>query len=347
VIEIRVDPSKLHILDTDRSVKVVCDVTIDGEKFKDATITEKGDIGSTSTLAEKPGFNIRFGKDRPEGMKKLTINNARQDVTFLHEHISYEIYRRAGLPAPRSAHGVMTLNGKPYGLYVMVEPKDTLYLARHFGKENDKGQLYEVDVVDFVDGYSDPVNVSLKDDDDDPAKFDPAKRADLQALANAVRAPSEQLIAAVSEQLDFDSFITAYALDALIGHWDGPMFNTNNYYLYKNPVTKRFVMLAHGIDQAFDLSLDPLREPKMLLAQRVRSLPALDAQWRAEMNRVMEKAWIVRDLIARIDKALEITKNAKATGEATQRDLDVFQTFGPGMRDSVDARRALWVQRPF
>src|SRR5687768_1220130 len=62
LIEIQADAAKLHLLDTDRTVKVDCDVTIDGEKFKDATITEMGDIGSSSTLAEKPGFNVRFGK---------------------------------------------------------------------------------------------------------------------------------------------------------------------------------------------------------------------------------------------------------------------------------------------
>ena len=351
LIDIQADAAKLHLLDTDRSVKVNCDVSIDGEKFKDASITEKGDIGSSSSLAEKPGFNVRFGKDRPEGLKKLTLNNARQDVTFLHEHVAYELYRRAGLPAPRTAHGLVTLNGTPYGLFVLVEPKDTLYLARHFGKENDKGNLYEVDMVDFADGYLDPVHVSLKDADDDPTTFNPATRADLRALAEAVRAPEDQVVAAVTEQLDLNAFLTAYALDALIGHVDGPMFNTNNYYLYKNPGTKRFVLLAHGIDQGFDVSFDPRQPPKLALAQRIRALPELEVRWRAELNRVMDKAWLVPDLSARIDQAVAIAKTSRATAAgasgAAQRDLDMLLSFGLGMRDVVDARRAQWVAQPF
>ncbi len=66
VIEIKCDPKELHWLDEDREHKVACDVTIDGEKYKDANFTEKGDVGSSSTLAEKPSFTIRFGKDRPK-----------------------------------------------------------------------------------------------------------------------------------------------------------------------------------------------------------------------------------------------------------------------------------------
>ncbi len=279
-------------------------------------------------------------------MKKLVINNARQDVTFTHEHVAYEIYRRAGLPQVISAHGVMTLNDKPYGLYVMEEAKDTAYLQKWYG--NGTGNFYEVDVVDFADGWTDPVNVDLKNDDDtESGPPDMSKRADLQALAEAVKAPDDQFLGAIKEKLDLDHFITVYALDALLSHWDGPMFNTNNYYLYRNPADNRFVFVGHGIDQAFDVDFDPLQVPKLLLAQRVRAIPELDLQWRDAMNWVMENAWDNTVLFPRIDKVVEIAGQVKLTSEAVGRDVALVQQFAAGVKNLLDGRKAQWLAQPF
>jgi spore coat protein CotH len=345
-VDVRADESHLHVLDEDRSVRVPCDVTIDGERFRDATITEKGSIGSSSTLAEKPGFTIRFGDDRPEGMKKLTLNNARQDPTFLHEHMAYDLYRRAALPAPRTAHGVVALNRRAYGVYVMVEPKDERFLKRYFGAAGDSGNLYEIEVADFADSFADPVSVTLKNGDDD-AENDPFERADLRALADAVRTEDEQFAAAVSDRLDLGQFITAYAIDGLMAHWDGPMFGINNYYLYKNPADGRFVLFPHGADQVFDPTFDPLSPPKLLLAQRIRGIPALDAQLRGEMNRIMDTVWQVGPMFERIDRVRAIMGDAPSREEANARDVAQFLTFVDSLRQAIDARRAAWLGQPF
>jgi hypothetical protein len=278
-------------------------------------------------------------------MKKLVINNGRQDVTFVHEHVAYEIYRRAGQPQVISAHGLMTLNDKPYGLYVMEEAKDSAYLQKWYGSGT--GNFYEVDVVDYVDGWMDPVNVDLKNDDDVPGQQDISKRTDLQALADATSAPDDQFLGAIKERLDLDQFINVYALDALLSHWDGPMFNTNNYYLYRNPADNRFVFVGHGIDQAFDLSFDPVQPPKLLLAQRIRAIPELDRQWRDSMNAIMESAWTADVLYPRIDKVIEIVGQAKLTSEAVGRDVATVQQFASGVRDLMDARKAEWLANPF
>ena len=348
LIEIRADPTNLHFLDEDRSVKVSCEVTIDGERYADANFTEKGSIGSSSTLAGKPGFNIRFGKERPTGMKKLTINNSQQDVTFLHEHLAYELYRRGGMAAPRTAHGLMTLNERPYGLYVMVEPKDDLFLERSFGKDNAAGNLYDFNVSDFVDNLYDPTRVALEDSDDESSDVNREKRADLQALADVVRgAANDELAAAIGLRLDLDQFIAAYAIDSLMAHWDGPIFNTNNYYLYDKPADGRFVLLPHGADQVFDSTYDPLTPPTMLLARRIRAIPELDRQLRDAMNWVMSDVWIVDVLMARIAQVRKVLGAVKTSDAAAARDISWFQDFGAGVGEQLDARKARWLRQPF
>jgi hypothetical protein len=345
-VALRIDPDRVWILDADRSIRVPCEVTIDGTTYVDAEIKEKGS-GSSSTLAGKPGFTISFGKEHPRGLDKLTLNNAVQDPSLLHEHLAYELYRRAGVPAPRTAHATVTLNGRPYGVYVMVESVDKEFLERAFGEGNGKGNLYEGAGSDFVDdaalggsewgpGYFEG-NLELKDADEGRT------RADLQALVGAALAPDEGFADAILTVLDLDRFITAYALDALLAHWDGPMFsNLNNYYLYANPADGRFVLLPHGVDQVFDATFDPLTPPRAVIARRVRSVPALDARFRGELNRLVARVWDVEVLLARTDRAAAALRAIKAPDDAAARDLALFEGALEGLRAQVVGRPARW-----
>jgi spore coat protein H len=339
-VDIRVEPARLSLLDTDRSVRVPCEITIDGVRFAEAEIKEKGSAGSSSSLDGKPGFTVSFGKAHPAGLDKLTLNNALQDPSFLHEHLAYELYRRAGLPAPRTTHATVTLNGRPYGIYVLVEPVDEEFLARTFGANNDQGNLYEGSLRDFVEGPLDPAVIELKDEDKG------RKRDDLKALADVVEnTPDEQFASAIAERLDLPRFLTAYALDSVLAHWDGPMFNNNNYYLYAHPRDRRFVLLPHGADQVFDPAFDPLSPPKMRLAQRIRAIPALDAQLRAEMNRLVEQAWDVPALLDRIGRVAANVHAITSPPEVVARDIATFDATVESMRTQVVQRRAEWQPR--
>ena len=119
-------------------------VTYDGVVLPSSGIRKKGFIGSRRDLFDKTGFTIDFHEfvreQRLLGLKKLTLNNAVQDPSFLHEHLAYEIFRRAGLPAPQTAHALVTFNGEPFGLYVVKESVDGEFLDRNFGGRERSGQ---------------------------------------------------------------------------------------------------------------------------------------------------------------------------------------------------------------
>ncbi len=163
-VDIEVAPDDLPALDADRTVKVPCSITIDGIRFEGATIREKGSIGSSSDLDGKPSFHVQFGKQkRPKGLKKITFHNAKQDPSFVHEHLGYEMYR-AGIPAPRTGHGALALNARDYGIYVVVEPVDEKSLKREFG--NGDGNLYEGNGHDFIEGAANHEFLELKEEED-------------------------------------------------------------------------------------------------------------------------------------------------------------------------------------
>src|SRR5205823_1060928 len=97
---------------------------------------------------------IKFDQFVPDqgifGLHKIALDNSKQDASFLDEHLAYELHRWAGLPAPLTAHAVVSLNGRVMGIYVLKEPVDKQFLGRAFGHANRNGNLYEGTLVDFV-----------------------------------------------------------------------------------------------------------------------------------------------------------------------------------------------------
>jgi spore coat protein CotH len=71
----------------------------------------------------------------------MTLNNMVQDGSAMHEDVSYEMFREAGVPASRVAHVELYLNGEYRGLYLHVETVDDQFLKRHFLDPD--GNLYE------------------------------------------------------------------------------------------------------------------------------------------------------------------------------------------------------------
>lgn len=260
--------------DEDQANRVPCDVTWDGELLAQAGCRKKGSAGSVDAYTGKPAFSIKFDHLVP-GQKlgafdRMSLDNALQDSTLLDEVVAYQTFRRAGLPAHRTAMAVVTLDGVARGIYIAVEPYDKEFLRDRFGDGNGDGNLYESLAADFA---VDPANMELKDPDG-------RSRADLDALAAAVdTAPDATFVAEVGALLDLDQAITFIAAELALDAEDGFALGRNNYYLYHRPDTDRFVLLPHGQD---DVLRNPELEPDYplpaRLAARIREIPELSAQ---------------------------------------------------------------------
>ncbi|UQA63157.1 CotH kinase family protein [Polyangium aurulentum] len=336
-VEITVDEPYLDELATDLENRVPCTVVYDGERIEGAGIRQKGN--SLVDLSDKPSFSVKldaFDEDADlHGLNKLLLNSSAQDPTFLRERLGADLYARAGLPTARVAHAVVTLNGVDKGVYVVVEAIDKDFLRRRFGEANGEGNLYEGPCCgDFVDDID---HMELEDE-----KKEGRSRDDLIALAQVIQdAPDAELAAKVDERLDFGGFITSYALDALIDHWDGYAYRGNNYYVYNNPADGRFVFIPHGMDRILeDPHFDPETTPVTRLPQRIREIPALDEQLHAEIGRLVTTAWDENALLGAIDQAEGVLRTASA-GEQTSRDIADFDANVSGLRETVKLRGTL------
>lgn len=340
-LELTVAAADLATLDNDQTVRVPCTVRYDGVELARAGCRKKG-ASSLRPLADKPGFTIKLDSfvagQRLDGLRKLTVDNAAQDPSLVTGHLAYELHRRAGLPAPRTAHATLRFNGEDKGLYVVEESTTADYLAAHFGAGG--GNLYE-GPWDFPRGAA---AADLKDE-----VSEMRTRDDLEALTRVVMdTPDAQLADALAPLLDVDRFITAFAVEMAAVLWDNYAIVAWNFYLYHVP-GGRFVLLTHGVNwplwradyDPFDLAQDPwgTGDPPGYLCVRLRRIPALDARFRAELTRVARDAWDVDALLARVDRAHATLHSRPLTGRAAA-DLAAHDAIVDDVRGFVRDRRA-------
>jgi cysteine-rich repeat protein len=345
-IDIVVDLQYWDQLDNDSENRVPCTVKFNSKVLENSGCRKKGGYGSVQPLSGKPGFSVKFnefeeGQDL-NGLTRILFNNAVQDPGFLNEHIGYEVYRRAGIPAARTAHGVLRLNGETKGIYVIAEAFDKKFLARHFGEENKQGNLYEGPA--FVDFVTDVAGMDLKDEVEEMRSRD-----DLIALSKIVQTASDaELAEALKPKLDLDGFIKGFAIDAIAHHWDGYSFLIiNNYYMYNNPATGKFLFMPHGMDQLFqDVNFDVDTWPKGRLSQRVRTIPALDAQFHDSIVSVLQTAWDVPYLLKRIDQVTAIIATNTNMDPAAVNDIASYEAHVNGTRTAVAYRKSILLGEP-
>ncbi len=232
-------------LSADRFQKVRGSLAWRGAFFPEVEVTTKGYVGSARSLDQKAGWKIdlnEYADHRMAGVEALTLNNMVQDYSFVHEDLTYRLYRAVGVPAPRVGYVRLYVNGVQWGLYANIETPDDTFLARWF--EDNSGALYEGAYgVDFNAGYEYSFEY-----DEGP---DPNDRSDLTALIAALDQPADDVgLAGVEALVDLDEFLAMMAVEAVSLHWDG-YTTANNYRAYHDPTSDRFSFIPWGTDQTW------------------------------------------------------------------------------------------------
>ena len=311
---------------------VNADVTIDGVKFEKVGLRKKGFIGSQSS--SRPSLKIKLNHTDKEqaigGLTKLTMNNNKQDGSLVSQYMGYAIFNQAGSPAPRCAFAKVTVNGKNIGIYSHVESMRKPLLARGFG--NDAGTLYEGTVVDFYEDWEG--SLEHKRGDDKPGR---EKIRQLIQLLESEEASEE----AIGRLVDLDSFYRFWAIEGLLGFWDGYSGNANNFFIYLNPKTDRFHFMPWGADALFRkrsmLNFD-FRAPvsvktKGRVAYRLYQLPESRERYRKTLHGLLKEHWVEDKLLAECDRIEALIK------PHLNREQYRFTQSLDGTRDFIEARR--------
>jgi spore coat protein CotH len=307
-------------------------VVIDGRKFDSVGIRKKGFFGSA--VSTRPSLKIdlnRYVKDQSlAGQNMLTFNNNNQDSTRVQTYLVYRFMNEAGAKSPRSNFARIIVNGEYLGIYSHVESVRKPMMRRLFG--NSKGDLWEGYAGDFTDSeYNRIVHKWGKDDESET----------LRALYELIQSPEPIPLESLEKLLDLDAFITFWASEVLIGHWDGYASNRNNYYLYRDPGSGLFYFIPWGPDSAFwdpgpFLSADLPKSFKAdgRLCQRLWEVPEVRTRYRREMQRLLDDVWNEKRMLAEMDQALSLTQSYRQVPEQVVADNS------SSIREFIESRRA-------
>ncbi len=260
--ELETDRAGMDSLRREPRQSVPATLRIGSNSWESVGIRVKGAAGSTRSIDDLPALTLNIDKFKKgqkfHGLEKIHLNNSVQDPSRMSEIVCADLYRRAGIPATRASHALVSLNGRNLGLYVLKEGFDKTFLRRHF--KDPSGNLYDGGFLQEID----------QDLELDSGK-EPPDRNDLRALAQVCHLRDAiQRRKGLEQWLDVDRFITYTALQILTEDWDGYPANRNNYRLYHEPASGRFTFLPHGMDQMFDHGGMPLdRGFEGMVAQRV------------------------------------------------------------------------------
>jgi spore coat protein H len=232
----------------------------DGQSFPKVGIRYKGngtimDASNTIKKSFKIDLNRYDEKHRFQGLKTINLNSGVADPSKARETLSYAAYRRAGVPAPRTALAEVTLTvpgkyDKEYlGLYTILESVDKAFLKAHF--KNDAGLLFKPERsggLNFL-GEDWERYVEAYQPKRDATPEEQKRFLSFVKLVNA--APDDQFKNEIEQYLDVDEFLRFMSTTALLVNLDSFFTIGHNFLLYMHPDTKKFHFIPWDMDRSF------------------------------------------------------------------------------------------------
>ena len=275
-VDLQVEDWAQFIAEAPAEEYVPCTVVIDGEEFYQVGLRAKGN--NSLRLTEEYGlsrYSLKLEFDHYvdggnyHGLDKFSLDASFQDNSYLKTYLVYDMMAFMEVPTPLCSYTWVTVNGRPWGLFLAIEEPEDAFARRNFG--TDHGQLYKPDYRSLSDENAD---VALRYIGDDPGRypnlFDNAKfdvdGADQARLIEALRVLStgENLETAVN----VDKVLRYFTVQVFVMNWDSYLGHTgHNYFLYEEDGILSILPwdynLAFG---TYALGMtEPIRDPDVLL----------------------------------------------------------------------------------
>ena len=321
----------------------VSEVRIDGQRVVETGVRLRGSGDAFRPLADKPRLQLDFDHFAPDrtfyGLTSLTLNNSAGDCSRMREVMAHDVFAAAGLPTPRAAFAHVFVNGEDYGLYVLVESQDEVWLQRHYAEAD--GTLYDGGPVPNERGepvFLDleraliPLFPRLAGEND--------RRADLREVVEAVEgnAGRPTFYDAVGEVVDWEIFHKHAAAEIWTGHGLGYLGRGGGYRIYFDPQDEKMDFSPWDLESAFhpEEAFDcPFAEPCGVLARLCWADEDCFAAQRATVI-ALDDTLAGRDMVGLFDAANALTR---ATAVANPRDACT-----PVQLDEARARIRAWLE---
>jgi spore coat protein CotH len=266
-----------------------CDIVWNGLRMRNVAVRSRG---SGSRYGAKPGLELSFdhyaSQQRFLGLRALVLDNLVTDPSMLRESTSMALMRRLGIAAPHEAPARVFVNGAFAGLYMMVEPVDSVFTSKSF---DGAGLLFEY-------RWTFPFYATFPGESLDPyAVLFESRNSGLHSMTE-LYAPMRELFRAIN---DLAGLLRTLGASTFMAEWDGILGydGMNNFYVYR--VGERARVIPWDRDQAFHAADYPLLAgaAENVLMRRLLADPALRAAYVAAVIEAMASAtadsWLERE----------------------------------------------------
>lgn len=221
---------------------ILADVNIDGNSLDSIGVRLKGYSSYFFNTSIKKSIKLDFNEfvagRKYDGLKKLNLNNGTGDPAIQRDAICFDLMRKSGVAAPRTSYAKIFLNDTYWGLYVLIEQIDKVFLTDQFGSKD--GHLFK-----------NMGNSDLKWEGADSTIYqevfdlktgqDPNAWNSFINFVDVLNNTSDQDFKEEIEKVfDVNRYLKTLTVDVAMNNWDSYIQHGRNFYIYENPITKRF-----------------------------------------------------------------------------------------------------------
>ncbi|KAI9029709.1 coth protein-domain-containing protein [Phycomyces nitens] len=259
--------------------------------------------GQTSRLFDKFSYNfhLKHGDSSLGGYRRFKLRSCATDPSFIREKLYYDVLDSSSMPASKASYVRLFVNERPMGLYLFIDNYKSPFIDNviNGGDSDSHGILYQgsmpenpmaqdileqganlayagPNIEDYFfkgvsayklaedgtkkgKGYEPLVKLirfinDPKPDDDDDNENENGQGSALERAWN--------------KRIDVDLFLKNMALEILMGHVDGYLGQAHNYFLYRQPGTKRFLWMTADLDQTLGSTMIPVRDSRAISPSR-------------------------------------------------------------------------------
>ena len=251
---------------------VLGSLTFEGETIDRVGIRYKGSIGawvgclsdpdwsdpSGHKVCTKLSMKVKVNWDDSNrefhGLRRLQFHTMNLDPSQMHERLGYWLFREMGVPAPRSVHARLIVNGTYVGVFALTEQIDGRFTRHNF--DDGTGNLYK-EVWPLHAGYvtGDLFFVeALRTNEDENPSIELIKNFGSEVKAAGPDGAAE----VVDRWMDVDEVLAWAVVDRTIRNDDGPFHwycfgecRPHNYYWYEEPTAGTLHLIPWDLDNAF------------------------------------------------------------------------------------------------
>ncbi len=240
-------------------------------EFKNITIRYKGNGTLLDTQGQlkkslKIDLNDGYHGRKMVGLSKLNLHSLVVDPAYMNDAIAYQLFRDAGLPAPRTGFAQIyvsnadSLQNQYLGLYLIVENVDNNFATYWYGTK--KGVILKPVSMRLFNYLGDKWGKRYIEAFDPKTPLSSVEEQRLIAVCKFVsKASDEEFSKNLDAYFDLDNLAKYIALNTIIFDMDGLLGSAvQNIYLYLHPKTLKLSFIPWDHDHSLGRPWQPFSQ---------------------------------------------------------------------------------------